>query len=96
MKYLEGYDKAKLLGIAHEQYIRDTEQNKGGNYDVNNTTKYNYPLKKHPEKEEYILEIADETLLDNEYQSILKQEKDLDKKYFEKEDKEGIKDETKK
>jgi hypothetical protein len=83
MKYLlgVGYDKAKLLGIAHEEYIRKTEQN-GGTYSLNNTTKYNYYLRKHPVNDEYMLEIKDDTYLDATSKGQLQEREDIDDSWF--------------
>jgi hypothetical protein len=62
--YLLGYDKARLLGIAHEAYVRTC-----ADYDVNNITKYAYSLL---EKDgEYALDVADGEDLPDVFKSKL-------------------------
>jgi hypothetical protein len=61
-QYLKGYPKARLLGIAHEEYVENCEA-LGNDYDTNNITKYNYSLIMHPISKDYALTITDTTHL---------------------------------
>jgi hypothetical protein len=77
-KYLCGYEKAIILGIAHEQYIRHTENTLNGSYDINNTTKYMSKLLKHPKNEEYCLEIDNTSGLESKHVKELKEKSVLE------------------
>jgi hypothetical protein len=69
-QYLCGYDADTLLDISHRHYVALCES-KGHTYNENDTTKYHYPIHKHPRNDSYMLTIDDATLLDSQYVDCL-------------------------